>query len=279
MSVKRGVWLRMRPSLPGAKGLAWGEDDEVRGAVSNWRGRVVMVGVRAGMRHRLRVASDIPGSGRTPSAPQFLSMPVTSQVAPHTRAVTHACTRPAAVRPPGDIRDSHGEDDLGRWVRKTPPRFALCGRRQRPRRGGRCLDGGPRARAPIPDMAPRTSRLFIAVLMAATCSCARLPSHPVMADLPLLRMEVVLPPRPVTRAVLVERVRATGLRFDVMPEGARVFVDGRAVGFARQLESLVTLAPGVHQVSVRAAGHATWRAEVMVGDRPEPIQVTLTASP
>lgn len=125
------------------------------------------------------------------------------------------------------------------------------------------------------------SRLFIAFLMAGTCSCARLPSHPVAAvqALPLTRLEVRLPSPSLSRAVRVERARATGLRFDVMPEGARVFVDGRAMGFARQLGALVTLAPGVHQVSVQAEGHATWRAEVMVGDRPEPIQVTLTASP
>ncbi|WP_158625233.1 PEGA domain-containing protein [Corallococcus terminator] len=134
-------------------------------------------------------------------------------------------------------------------------------------------------------MPPHTSRLFIALLMAGTCSCARLPGYPLAhaqaqpLPLPLLRMEVVLPSAPLTRAVRVERARATGLKFDVMPESARVFVDGRAVGFARQLESLVTLAPGVHQVSVQAEGHSTWRAEVMVGDRPEPIQVTLSASP
>nr|WP_227027214.1 PEGA domain-containing protein [Corallococcus soli] len=115
--------------------------------------------------------------------------------------------------------------------------------------------------------------------MVGTCSCARLPSHPVAQALPFLRLETARPQRPPARAVGVERTRETGLRFDVLPESARVFVDGRAVGLARQLESLVALAPGVHQVSVQLTGHATWRAEVLVGDRPEPIQVTLTAAP
>ncbi|GMU10293.1 PEGA domain-containing protein [Corallococcus caeni] len=128
-------------------------------------------------------------------------------------------------------------------------------------------------------MPPNARRLLIAALMAGTCACAR---HPVARDgdaLALLRVEAVRPAMPVGRAARVEGAAATGLRLDVMPEGARVFVDGRAMGLARQLGALLPLAPGVHQVSVRLEGHATWRAEVMVGDRPEPIQVTLTASP
>ncbi|WP_375758603.1 PEGA domain-containing protein [Corallococcus exercitus] len=115
--------------------------------------------------------------------------------------------------------------------------------------------------------------------MAGTCACAR---HPVSRDgeaLALLRVEGVRPAMPASRPVRVERATTTGLRLDVMPDRARVFVDGRAMGLARQLGALLPLAPGFHQVSVRLEGHATWRAEVMVGDRPEPIQVTLTASP
>ncbi|MGE6763425.1 PEGA domain-containing protein [Corallococcus interemptor] len=80
-------------------------------------------------------------------------------------------------------------------------------------------------------------------------------------------------------AAPVERAVLTGLRLAVMPDQARVFVDGRAMGLARQLGALLPLAPGVYQVSVQLEGHDTWRAEVKVGDRPEPLQVTLTASP
>ncbi|MBN8232754.1 PEGA domain-containing protein [Corallococcus macrosporus] len=119
----------------------------------------------------------------------------------------------------------------------------------------------------------------MAALMTATCACA---SHPVSRDgdaLALLSVEALRPALPAGRTARVERSTATGLRLDVMPEQARVFVDGRAMGLARHLGTLLPLAPGVHQVSVRLEGHATWRAEVVVGDRPEPIQVTLTASP
>ncbi|WP_186002033.1 PEGA domain-containing protein [Corallococcus sp. Z5C101001] len=128
-------------------------------------------------------------------------------------------------------------------------------------------------------MPPPPTRLLIAVLLAGTCACARAPVSSDSDARTLLRMEAMRPAVPLGPAARVEqRVRPTGLRFDVMPERARVFVDGRAVGLARQLGTLLPLAPGVHQVSVQLEGHATWRAEVMVGDRPEPIEVTLTAS-
>ncbi|NOK18008.1 PEGA domain-containing protein [Corallococcus carmarthensis] len=130
-------------------------------------------------------------------------------------------------------------------------------------------------------MPPHTSRLLIAALMAGTFACARAPVSREVDALALLRVEAIRPPMPAVAsraAVRVERVTTTGLRLDVMPDRARVFVDGRAMGLARHLGALLPLAPGVHQVSVRLEGHSTWRAEVMVGDRPEPIQVTLTAS-
>ncbi|MBN8467307.1 PEGA domain-containing protein [Corallococcus exiguus] len=118
------------------------------------------------------------------------------------------------------------------------------------------------------------------LLMAGTCACARAPVSRDVEALAALRVEAIRPPMPpAPRAMRVERPVTTGLRLDVMPDGARVFVDGRAMGLARHLGTLLPLSPGVHQVSVRLEGHATWRAEVMVGDRPEPIQVTLTAAP
>ncbi|RKH84854.1 PEGA domain-containing protein [Corallococcus sp. AB032C] len=128
-------------------------------------------------------------------------------------------------------------------------------------------------------MPPHTRRLLIPLLMAGTCACARAPVSRDGDALEALRVEAIRPPMPAPRAARVERPVTTGLRLDVMPDGARVFVDGRAMGLARHLGTLLPLSPGVHQVSVRLEGHATWRAEVMVGDRPEPIQVTLTASP
>ncbi|MBU8897828.1 PEGA domain-containing protein [Corallococcus sp. M34] len=77
-------------------------------------------------------------------------------------------------------------------------------------------------------------------------------------------------------------VEGPGLRFDVQPGAARVFVDGHAVGTAASLRDaggLLSLAPGVHQVSIRHAGYATWRAEVTVGEEAEAIQVRLLQDP
>ncbi|WP_223645619.1 PEGA domain-containing protein [Corallococcus sp. EGB] len=121
-------------------------------------------------------------------------------------------------------------------------------------------------------------RRFILLLMAGACACTRAPAPRDVDALALLRRKDFRSLRPAP-AAKPERPGVTGLRLDVMPEHARVFVDGRAMGLARQMGALLPLSPGVHQVSVRLEGHATWRAEVMVGDRPEPIQVTLTASP
>ncbi|MBN9685983.1 MULTISPECIES: PEGA domain-containing protein [unclassified Corallococcus] len=130
-------------------------------------------------------------------------------------------------------------------------------------------------------MPPHPRRLLITLLLAGTCACAaRAPVSRDVEALAALRLESIRPLMPsAPRGVRAERPVTTGLRLDVMPDRARVFVDGRAMGLARHLGTLLPLSPGVHQVSVRLEGHDTWRAEVMVGDRPEPIQVTLTASP
>ncbi|AFE05171.1 hypothetical protein COCOR_03352 [Corallococcus coralloides DSM 2259] len=128
-------------------------------------------------------------------------------------------------------------------------------------------------------MPPHPRHLLIPLLLAGTCACARAPVSRDVEALAALRVEAIRPPMPASRAVRVDRPVTTGLRLDVLPDRAHVFVDGRAMGLARHLGTLLPLSPGVHQVSVRLEGHATWRAEVLVGDRPEPIQVTLTASP
>ncbi|MCP3143550.1 peptidase associated/transthyretin-like domain-containing protein [Pyxidicoccus xibeiensis] len=72
-----------------------------------------------------------------------------------------------------------------------------------------------------------------------------------------------------------------GLRFDVLPPRAQVIVNGRLVGTAEHLRSAggVLLLPGLHQVSIRHPGHVTWRSQVAVGERLEPLQVTLTPLP
>lgn len=85
-------------------------------------------------------------------------------------------------------------------------------------------------------MSPPPTRLLIAVLLAGTSACARAPVSREGDALTLLRMEAMRPAMSLGPPVRVEqRTRPTGLRFDVMPERARVFVDGRAVGLARQL--------------------------------------------
>ncbi|RKI60213.1 PEGA domain-containing protein [Corallococcus sp. AB049A] len=194
------------------------------------------------------------GSPRTRPRGQCLSNPSTSQVTPHART----------VGPEGTAR-SAASADLYAW-------------QQRLRQKGRCLDGGPRAGAPIPVMPSNARRLIIALLMAGACACAGAPV-PASRDADALEDPWGEDSRPAPAAARVERAVLTGLRLAVMPDQAHVYVDGRAMGIARQLGALLPLAPGVHQVSVQLEGHDTWRAEVRVGDRPEPIEVTLTASP
>ena len=87
---------------------------------------------------------------------------------------------------------------------------------------------------------------------------------------------------PAPDRVATPPAEAPGLKFLVEPASAEVFVDGVSRGTVAELASsggLLALKPGIYQVSLKAKGCATWRAEVAVRERPELIQVALAKSP
>ncbi len=81
-------------------------------------------------------------------------------------------------------------------------------------------------------------------------------------------------------AVAAEPARplpATGLELSVEPASAEIFVDGEARGVVADLSSgVLGLAPGIYQVSLKATGYVTWRAEVAVRSGREKIEVRLS---
>lgn len=59
-------------------------------------------------------------------------------------------------------------------------------------------------------------------------------------------------------------------------------MDGQPYGTVAELASrggVLALAPGIYQVSLRAPGFATWRAEVAVRTGTESIRVKLSRNP
>lgn len=71
---------------------------------------------------------------------------------------------------------------------------------------------------------------------------------------------------------------AGGLEFAVDPAAAEIFVDGQRRGTVDDLAAtggILALPPGIYQVSLKAAGRTTWRAEVAVGTARERIEVKL----
>ncbi len=71
----------------------------------------------------------------------------------------------------------------------------------------------------------------------------------------------------------------SGLVFAVEPAEAEILVDGRAAGTVAGLSEtggILRLAPGIYQVSLKAAGYVTWRAEVALRAGTETLRVKLT---
>lgn len=72
----------------------------------------------------------------------------------------------------------------------------------------------------------------------------------------------------------------SGLLFAVEPRDAEIAVDGRALGTVAELsQGLLRLAPGIYQVSLKATGYVTWRAEVALRAGTETIRVKLAKKP
>ncbi|HEY6106802.1 MAG TPA: PEGA domain-containing protein [Anaeromyxobacteraceae bacterium] len=121
-----------------------------------------------------------------------------------------------------------------------------------------------------------TTRSFAAVLAAAAMACASPPRPPPPPPSPAPA------PPPAAPAPRAPSAAETGLLFEVEPAEAQIAVDGQPYGTVAELASrggVLALAPGIYQVSLRAPGYATWRAEVAVRTGTEPIRVKLTKKP
>lgn len=117
----------------------------------------------------------------------------------------------------------------------------------------------------------RTRRLALVVSLAAS-ACATSPARaPVVAPPPAAPPVASAPAAPAPAPL-----PATGLELAVRPAEAVVLVDGVARGTVGELrEGVLPLASGIYQVSLRAPGFVTWRAEVAVRGGRERIDVQL----
>lgn len=119
-------------------------------------------------------------------------------------------------------------------------------------------------------------RSVLAFAAAASLACASAPK-PAPAPAPAAAPAPVAAPAPRAPAAAV-----TGLVFAVEPREAQVSVDGQPYGTVADLaarEGLLPLAPGIYQVSLKAPGYTTWRAEVAIRSGTERIRVTLVKKP
>ncbi|MEW5737938.1 MAG: PEGA domain-containing protein [Myxococcota bacterium] len=69
-----------------------------------------------------------------------------------------------------------------------------------------------------------------------------------------------------------------GLVLTVEPNDAELLIDGTSYGPVSQLQTengKLALKPGIYQVALKRAGYTSWRAEVTVTEKPEPLQVSL----
>jgi len=118
--------------------------------------------------------------------------------------------------------------------------------------------------------ARRAGPLFAALALAACATPVPVPD------------KVAPPPPPADvaeeQAPVEPAPQATGLRFEVQPAEAEIVIGGESYGSAVDSDGasrVVSLPPGLYQVSIRHAGYTTWRAEVSVSDAMEIIRVSL----
>lgn len=109
-----------------------------------------------------------------------------------------------------------------------------------------------------------------AALVLAACAGGKAAAPPVAA------VEAVEAAPELAVAAPAAQLPATGLELSVVPANAEIFVDGDSRGVVADLSSgILGLAPGIYQVSLKAPGHVTWRAEVAVRAGREKIAVRL----
>jgi len=121
--------------------------------------------------------------------------------------------------------------------------------------------------------AGRSVLTFAAVASLACASAPKPAPAPAAAAAPA----PVAAPAPRAPAAAV-----TGLVFAVEPPEAQISVDGQPHGTVAGLaarEGVLPLAPGISQVSLKAPGYTTWRAEVAIRSGTESIRVRLVKKP
>jgi hypothetical protein len=115
-------------------------------------------------------------------------------------------------------------------------------------------------------------RLAVASAALALAACAGGTAAPPPAAKP----PPVAPAEAAAPSPRASALPATGLELAVEPASAEVLVDGETRGVVSDLASgVLGLAPGIYQVSLRAPGYVTWRAEVAVRAGREKIDVRL----
>ena len=120
---------------------------------------------------------------------------------------------------------------------------------------------------------------LLAFVAAGALGCASAP--------PALRVEPSqgspsAAPSPADAAPRAPDAAVTGLVFTVEPADAQISIDGNPRGSVADLadrRGLLPLAPGIYQVSLKAAGYVTWRAEVALRAGTESIRVELARKP
>jgi hypothetical protein len=120
---------------------------------------------------------------------------------------------------------------------------------------------------------------LLAVLVVASLGCATAQKPPAQAGQGGAP-SVTSPAAP--GAPRAPDAAVTGLRFNVDPPDAQISIDGAprgAVGELADRQGLLPLAPGIYQVSLKAPGFVTWRAEVALGATVETLKVSLVKKP
>lgn len=121
---------------------------------------------------------------------------------------------------------------------------------------------------------------LIALAAAGALGCASAPRPAAAPDAGPAKPAATDPAPAVTR--LAPGVAESALRFEVVPAEAEIAIDGNTAGRVADLAAqggLLSLAPGIYQVSLKAPGYVTWRAEVALRAGTETIRVTLAKKP
>ena len=111
-------------------------------------------------------------------------------------------------------------------------------------------------------------KLTLGALFLTAASCAHTEAAAPSAE--------PTPPPPAAEQVMV--ADEPGIKIDVQPPDAELVIDGQSYGRVAEMRvpnGVLSLKPGLYQVSLKREGYLTWRAEVTVGDKSELLKVAL----